>query len=275
MELIPTFIERKHGRERVEYLDPRLEPILVRDLRHHGVPGAGDADRAGASAATRSAAPTCCAARWARRSPRRWRSSATSSSKARRRTASPKHKADELFDLMEKFAGYGFNKSHAAAYALVAYQTAYLKAHHAARVHGGQHVGGDGRHRQGAAASTTTRIEQRASTILPPDVNASRLPLRAGRREDASATVSARSRARARRRSTPSSRRATRSGAVHATSSISAAASTSASSTAARSRRWCAPARSMRSNDASREPARLGRHRARKRGAGEPRASTR
>jgi DNA polymerase-3 subunit alpha len=40
--------------------------------------------------------------------------------------------ADQLFDLMEKFAGYGFNKSHAAAYALVAYQTAYMKAHHAA-----------------------------------------------------------------------------------------------------------------------------------------------
>jgi DNA polymerase-3 subunit alpha len=40
-----------------------------------------------------------------------------------------KKKASELFDLMEKFAGYGFNKSHAAAYALVACQTAYLKAH--------------------------------------------------------------------------------------------------------------------------------------------------
>ena len=40
--------------------------------------------------------------------------------------------AGNLFDLMEKFAGYGFNKSHAAAYALVAYQTAYLKAHHTA-----------------------------------------------------------------------------------------------------------------------------------------------
>ena len=38
----------------------------------------------------------------------------------------------QLFDLMEKFAGYGFNKSHAAAYALVAYQTAWLKAHHPA-----------------------------------------------------------------------------------------------------------------------------------------------
>ena len=35
----------------------------------------------------------------------------------------------DIFEQMEKFAGYGFNKSHAAAYALVAYQTAYLKAH--------------------------------------------------------------------------------------------------------------------------------------------------
>jgi DNA polymerase-3 subunit alpha len=41
-------------------------------------------------------------------------------------------KADAIFDLMEKFAGYGFNKSHAAAYALVSYQTAWLKAHYPA-----------------------------------------------------------------------------------------------------------------------------------------------
>lgn len=41
-------------------------------------------------------------------------------------------KADEIFDLMEKFAGYGFNKSHAAAYALLSYHTAFLKAHHPA-----------------------------------------------------------------------------------------------------------------------------------------------
>ena len=41
-----------------------------------------------------------------------------------------KRKANELFDLIDKFAGYGFNKSHAAAYALLAYQTAWLKAHH-------------------------------------------------------------------------------------------------------------------------------------------------
>ena len=44
----------------------------------------------------------------------------------------PPAKANELFDLIDKFAGYGFNKSHAAAYALVAYHTAWLKAHHRA-----------------------------------------------------------------------------------------------------------------------------------------------
>jgi DNA polymerase-3 subunit alpha len=41
-------------------------------------------------------------------------------------------KADEVFDLMEKFAGYGFNKSHAAAYSLLAYHTGWIKVHHTA-----------------------------------------------------------------------------------------------------------------------------------------------
>ncbi|MDO4249135.1 MAG: OB-fold nucleic acid binding domain-containing protein, partial [Neisseria sp.] len=44
----------------------------------------------------------------------------------------PRKKSDEIFDYMEKFAGYGFNKSHAAAYALISYQTAWLKAHYPA-----------------------------------------------------------------------------------------------------------------------------------------------
>ena len=92
---------------------------------------------------------------------------------APRRTASRGRRRSQLFDLMEKFAGYGFNKSHSAAYALVAYQTAYFKAHHAARVHGGEPVARHGRHRQGARASTTMRVAQ-GLAILPPDVNASR-----------------------------------------------------------------------------------------------------
>ena len=41
-----------------------------------------------------------------------------------------KVKANSLFDMIEKFAGYGFNKSHAAAYALISYQTAYFKTHY-------------------------------------------------------------------------------------------------------------------------------------------------
>ena len=46
----------------------------------------------------------------------------------------PAAKANQIFDLLEKFAGYGFNKSHAAAYAIVAYQTAYLKANYPGRI---------------------------------------------------------------------------------------------------------------------------------------------
>jgi DNA polymerase III subunit alpha len=41
----------------------------------------------------------------------------------------PEETANHIFDLMEMFAGYGFNKSHSAAYALISYQTAYLKTH--------------------------------------------------------------------------------------------------------------------------------------------------
>ena len=57
--------------------------------------------------------------------------------------------ATAIFDLMEKFAEYGFNKSHSAAYALVAYQTAWLKRHYPGRVHGRDAVLGHGQHRQG------------------------------------------------------------------------------------------------------------------------------
>ena len=42
----------------------------------------------------------------------------------------PRKKIEKIFDLMEQFAGYGFNKSHSAAYALLAYQTAYMKTHY-------------------------------------------------------------------------------------------------------------------------------------------------
>ena len=101
-----------------------------RDLRHHGLPGTGDADRPEDGrlqpGRRRSAAP-----RDGQEDPRRrWRRSARSSPRRDRRAASTPAKATEVFDLMAKFADYGFNKSHAAAYALVAYQTAWMKANH-------------------------------------------------------------------------------------------------------------------------------------------------
>ena len=62
-----------------------------------------------------------------------------------------KRKASELFDLMEKFAGYGFNKSHAAAYALRHLPDGVAEGAPPGGVHGGEPVGGHGQHRQGAA----------------------------------------------------------------------------------------------------------------------------
>ena len=113
------------------------------------------------------------------------------------------------------------------------------------RVHGGEPVARHGRHRQGAQLPRR-RDRASASTILPPDVNASNYrfepvdakqhPLRPRRRQG-----HGRGRDRSHRR------RARRRRARSPTSSTSAAASTSAPSTAARSKRWCAPARSTRS----------------------------
>ena len=131
MELIPEFIKRRHGEVKIEYEHPLLEPICQRDLRHPDLPGAGDAGGAGAGrlhARRRGFA----AARHGQEEGRGNGQAARrfSSRAARRRTTFPTAKANQIFDLLEKFAGYGFNKSHAAAYAIVAYQTAYLKANY-------------------------------------------------------------------------------------------------------------------------------------------------
>ena len=124
-----------------------------RHLRRHRLSGTGDAHLERASPASRSARPTCCARRWARRTPRSWRRCAASSSRARRRTASTRRRPAHIFDLMEHFAGYGFNKSHSTAYAFLAYQTAYLKANYPVALRRGaaDHRGAE--HRQARAVS--------------------------------------------------------------------------------------------------------------------------
>jgi DNA polymerase-3 subunit alpha len=81
-------------------------------------------------------------------------------------------KANELFDLIDKFAGYGFNKSHAAAYALVAYHTAWLKAHHPAEFFAAS-MSFD-MAQTDKLASFAEDMRRAGLELLPPDVNASR-----------------------------------------------------------------------------------------------------
>jgi DNA polymerase-3 subunit alpha len=80
-------------------------------------------------------------------------------------------KANELFDLIDKFAGYGFNKSHAAAYALVAYQTAWLKAHHPVEFYAAS-MSFD-IHLTDKLAIFVDDMRRRGDAILPPSINAS------------------------------------------------------------------------------------------------------
>ncbi|HUL46736.1 MAG TPA: DNA polymerase III subunit alpha [Steroidobacteraceae bacterium] len=80
--------------------------------------------------------------------------------------------AEHIFDLMEKFAGYGFNKSHSAAYALLAYQTAYLKAHHPADFMAAV-LSADMDHTD-KVVTLIKECSDMGLEVLPPDVNASR-----------------------------------------------------------------------------------------------------
>ena len=82
-----------------------------------------------------------------------------------------KNLATQLFDLMEKFAGYGFNKSHSAAYALIAYQTAYLKAHYPAAFMAAT-LSGDLDNTEKVRIFYSDTLQQGVSVLLP-DVNSS------------------------------------------------------------------------------------------------------
>jgi len=131
MELIPDYVARRTGRERAEYSDPRLEPILsptygvmvyqeqvMQIAQSIGGYTLGGADLLRRAMGKKNAAEMA-----------RHRDIFVEGAQ---KNNVPKARATHLYDLMEKFAGYGFNKSHAAAYALIAYQTAYFKAHHPA-----------------------------------------------------------------------------------------------------------------------------------------------
>jgi DNA polymerase-3 subunit alpha len=129
--MVDDFIDRKHGRTRVEFPHPELEPVLgntygvilyqeqvmkiAQVLANYTLGGADILRKA-----MGKKDPAVMA---------KQRTLFVEGAKAREVDAAL---AESIFDLMEKFAGYGFNKSHSAAYALVSYQTAWLKTHYPA-----------------------------------------------------------------------------------------------------------------------------------------------
>ncbi|MDX8402359.1 MAG: DNA polymerase III subunit alpha, partial [Mariprofundaceae bacterium] len=127
--MVDTYIECKHGRQPINYDLPQLEPILketngvilyqeqvmqiARDLAGYTLGQADMLRRA-----------------MGKKKPEEMMRQRAIFMEGAAKKRIPAAKAERIFDLMEKFAGYGFNKSHSAAYALIAWQTAWLKAHH-------------------------------------------------------------------------------------------------------------------------------------------------
>tara|TARA_B110000467_G_scaffold98006_1_gene88643 strand:- start:113 stop:3037 length:2925 start_codon:yes stop_codon:yes gene_type:complete len=129
MDLIPDFIRRRHGEVEIKYPHPLLEPIANETY------GILIYQEQVMKAAQVLAGYTLGAADLLRRAMGKKKVEVMQEQRelfvqgCAEHNKIPKRRANEIFDLLEKFAGYGFNKSHAAAYAMVAYQTAYLKAH--------------------------------------------------------------------------------------------------------------------------------------------------
>lgn len=131
MDLIPDFIDRKHGRAKVEYLINDIKEILeptygiivyqeqvMQIVQRIGGFSLGEADL------VRRA--------MGKKDEKKLSAMKEQYLKGAQERGYNVKKADELFELIMKFASYGFNKSHAAAYSLITFQTAYLKAHYPA-----------------------------------------------------------------------------------------------------------------------------------------------
>jgi DNA polymerase-3 subunit alpha len=131
MDLIPSFVARKHGRELVEYPHPLVAEMLSETY------GIMVYQEQVMQTAQILGGYTLGGADMLRRAMGKKKAEEMAEHRTIFRAGAAKNsiseaKADEIFDLMEKFAGYGFNKSHAAAYSLLAYHTAWIKVHYTA-----------------------------------------------------------------------------------------------------------------------------------------------
>src|ERR1700723_1616093 len=129
MAMIDDFIERKHGRRKIEYELPELKEILEETL------GVFVYQEQVMQAANKLAGYSLGEADLLRRAMGKKKQEEMAAQRERFIQGAalrkfPPKKIEKIFDLMAQFAGYGFNKSHSAAYALLAYHTAYLKTHY-------------------------------------------------------------------------------------------------------------------------------------------------
>ena len=170
MDLIPDFCRRKHG-EKFEYPDPRTESILsetygimvYQEQVMQMAQVIGGYSLGGADLLRRA---------MGKKKPEEMAKHRELFREGAAKNGLSQDKADEIFDLMEKFAGYGFNKSHAAAYALLSYHTAYLKAHHpAAFMAANMSLAMDDTDK--VKILVEDAIDVCGLTMLPPDVNQS------------------------------------------------------------------------------------------------------
>jgi DNA polymerase-3 subunit alpha len=127
--MIDDFIERKHGRRKIEYDLPELKEILQETL------GVFVYQEQVMQTANKLAGYSLGDADLLRRAMGKKKAEEMAAQRERfvqgaTKNGFPAKKIEKIFDLMAQFAGYGFNKSHSAAYALLAYHTAYLKTHH-------------------------------------------------------------------------------------------------------------------------------------------------
>ena len=173
MELIPEFIKRRHGEIQIEYEHPLLEPICRETY------GIMIYQEQVMQATQVLAGYTLGRADLLRRAMGKKKVEEMASQRAgfikgcAEVNKIPASKANQIFDLLEKFAGYGFNKSHAAAYAMVAYQTAYLKANYPVEFFCAMmtnDMGDTDKLSQYIAEARGMGIE-----VLPPDVNESQV----------------------------------------------------------------------------------------------------
>jgi len=127
--MIDDFVDRKHGRKKVEYELPELKEILEETL------GVIVYQEQVMQIANRLAGYSLGEADLLRRAMGKKKPEEMAQQRERfiegaAQRKYPQKKIEKIFDLMAQFAGYGFNKSHSAAYALLAYHTAYLKTHY-------------------------------------------------------------------------------------------------------------------------------------------------